>query len=81
MKIYVVKYALSRGILVKEVLINDKNGIAISNNGYVEYYLVKEYVKTWDEAVILAEEMRLKKIKNLQKQLKKLEAMTFNKEK
>jgi hypothetical protein len=78
-KIFVFKYALTKGII--EVDAEIKQGIygeftKVKNQGNL-IYLDKDYVHTKEEALKKAEDMRLKKIESLKKQIVKLEKMKF----
>lgn len=78
-KIFVFKYALTKGII--EVDAEIKQGIygeftRVKNQGNL-MYLDKDYVHTKEEALKKAEDMRLKKIESLKKQIVKLEKMKF----
>lgn len=87
MKVWVTKYALTQGILEKEVEIcsSDVSGhmIKITGTGIgwspSEYYYGngKEWHETKESAIKMAEFMRLKKIESLKKQIIKLEKMKF----
>lgn len=78
MKVYIVKYALSQGILEREAeecaispeMIRTDDGAYYHGEG-------KDWTRTKKAAVARAEEMRLKKIDSLQKQIKKLENLKF----
>ena len=78
-KIFVFKYASTKGII--EVDAEIKQGIygeftKVKNQGNL-IYLDKDYVHTKEEALKKAEDMRLKKIESLKKQIVKLEKMKF----
>lgn len=85
MRVWITKYALTKGILQKETddfcLDTDPTGnmICINDNGYRKYYHGEgdEWHKTKDGAIAKAEEMRLKKITSLEKQIDKLENIEF----
>ena len=83
MKVYVTKYALTQGILAAEAKPcgDNKRPMAevFPKDGRYPYYLHgDDFHLTIGYAVNRAEEMRLKKIASLKKQLAKLEAMDFN---
>ena len=75
MKAYITKYALTKGI------------IEIENPEFYENYIVISHIepiinpvdwfRTKQEAIHRAEEMRVKKIASLRKQIAKLESMKF----
>ena len=74
------KYALTKGILEKEVKIQDHgNGYirAYEKGGFPSYSLGKECFRTREQAMERAEKMRLKKIASLKKQIEVLEKMKF----
>lgn len=85
MKVWITKYALTKGILQKETddfcLDTDSTGnmICINENGYRQCFHGKgdEWHDNKQSAIIKAETMRKKKISNLQKQIKKLENIIF----
>jgi hypothetical protein len=81
MKVYCTKYALTSGITTHE-LVGQKEGSATVKwkgglNG--ENYLhAGEWHYKEDDAIARAEEMRIAKLKSLDKQMKKLGAMKFS---
>jgi hypothetical protein len=80
-KIYITKYALTGGIFSIVCKINN-SGYALEKNerGYpVNAYSPSAYADTMEQAIEKAEKMRDKKIKNLKKQIEKLENLTFGK--
>ena len=77
MKVYITKYALTRGILKREV-----NGINLETVvqdalKHGTYYYDGEWYKSWEAAYEKAEDMRQKKIISLQKQIRKLSKLGF----
>ena len=80
MKIFITKYALTDGIIEKEAMnVDDSNMMEVIGGGdrFNWYAHTGEYSLTRKEAVKRAEEMRLKKIASLKKQIAKLENLTF----
>lgn len=77
MKIWITKYALTRGIIEREV--EDRgDGIVKDDSSYItSYYHKKDYCLDYESAIAKAEEMRKKKIESLKKQIEKLEKMKF----
>lgn len=81
MKIWITKYALSEGIIEKEG--EECPGfprmiqIRIPGKASSEFFHKPDWHTSKEEAISRAEEMRQKKIASLQKQIKKLERMTF----
>ena len=78
---YITKYALSSGILKTEVEGPSESGYFHERKGLLGFlgysYTKKECHLLFEEAKARAEEMRLKKIASLKKQIAKLEKMTF----
>lgn len=76
MKAYITKYALTRGILIKDGEISDSGYFRVEGDynsyGGGEYFIRKNH------AVENAEERRIKKLKSLDKQIKKLSDINFN---
>lgn len=81
MKVWVTKYALTKGIMEKEAELCDNTDgrmIRIKDNPYNEYYAGGEWFHTKEEAVQKAEELKVKKIKSVKKQLEKLQNLKFD---
>lgn len=78
-KIWVTKYALTSGIFEAEAEIEDQYGrmASIPSRRYFTAFHGNDWHRTLTEANKRAEEMRLKKISSLKKQLKKLEELKF----
>lgn len=78
MKVWVTKYALTNGIIEGEGRTISENSIEFNNEKHNDAWF---YGNDWhtdrNNAVKKAEEMRLKKIISLQKQIKKLEGLKF----
>jgi hypothetical protein len=80
-KIYITKYALTRGIIEKEARISDYGGghlRAFANGDYSSYGIGSEAFYTKEEALKNAEKRRTKKIESLRKQIQKLENIKFD---
>jgi len=75
--VWITKYALTTGIFEKEVEIKDDIVSVIENVGELYLGEGKVWHRTKESAVKHAEEMRLKKIVNMEKQLQKLKDMKF----
>lgn len=78
---YITKYALSGGILKKEVKLEHNTGsmVVALDNGYSFYHGEgREWHRTKESAVARAEEMRVAKIASLKKQIAKLEKLSFS---
>lgn len=81
-KVYITKYALSTGI---EKVDTELYKSAISNRYYIRegyncYCIGREAFTIESQAIEKAEEMRVKKIASLKKQIEKLEKLNFKKE-
>ena len=83
MKVYITKYALTRGILLKEVKWDERDArwaiIPPTKTTYEQYYRDEgvEWHRTWESALARAEEMRRSKIVSLNKQLTKMHELKF----
>lgn len=83
MKVWITKYALTQGIQEDDARESDNDIIRVDQTivnccyQFPHYFHKGEWFKTKEEAIQKAEEMRLKKIKSLEKQLKKLTSMEF----
>lgn len=81
MKVYVTKYALTGGIQVWDAEPSFAREERLYAKGqFSGVTLGKDAFKTYDEALKAADAMREKKIAQLNKQVKKLRALTFPKE-
>ena len=79
MKIYITKYALTKGIIEADGQIED-NCVSVrdlNNSLTTQYFHEGEWYDNKNDAIKKAEEMRLNKIDRLKNQIKKLEKMTF----
>ena len=83
MKVWITKYALTKGIEEADVELTSTADLVVERSsgalGCDQYYhgKGKEWHQTKIEAIQRAEEMRKKKIDSLRKQIEKLEKMTF----
>lgn len=79
MKVWVTKYALTKGIFEDDVEISgDFPHLAQSSPTKYYHGEGKEWHRTKIEAIQRAEEMRKKKVRSLKKQIEKLEKMEFD---
>lgn len=78
MKAWITKYALTKGILEKEVEDCGDGMVRESGNHFPTYYHRTDWHKDKESAIAKAEEMRKKKIASLKKQIEKLEKMKFD---
>lgn len=80
MKVWITRYALTEGVFEEEVELLEQ----FPNIGVVKerggYYQPPDWHRTREEAVKRAEEMRVKKIASLKRQIDKLSKMRFEKE-
>lgn len=79
MKTYwITKYALTDGIFeIESELYNDGMVMDSRKNPLRVYYHTGDFHDTHELAIAKAEKMRAAKIKNLRKQIEKLEALKF----
>jgi len=78
MQVWITKYALTIGIMERDVDPPEDGTIAVRDPGvFTKYYHHGEWFETPSEARDRAEEMRNRKIASVKKQLAKLEAMKF----
>lgn len=77
MKIWITKYALSKGIVVEHA--EHRGGdLWVFSGGFVDSRLEgRDWHRTEESAMACAEEMRVKKIASLKKNISKLENLTF----
>lgn len=79
-KVFITKYALSSGIKGMEVVnkckVDDTLFVYVKGQ-YSSYRIGSEAFFSKENAIKKAEEMRLKKIESLKKQIKKLEDLKF----
>ena len=79
MKVYITKYALTKGIYVVEGEISQHNDMFCQNADYPQYFHKPDWHEDWDDALKQASLMKDKKIKSIKKQLSKLENLEFHK--
>ena len=83
MRVWVTKYALTKGILPREVEVCEGTSIdmvkVLGGNRWAEHYHGegREWHRTRESATKRAAEMRDKKLKSLRKQIARLENMDF----
>ena len=73
--VWITKYALTTGIMETQAVINDT--IAVYYVDGVRNSVYKHWVTSEEKAKERAEEMRFKKLKSLEKQIKKIKALIF----
>lgn len=80
MKVFISKYALSSGIFsVEAEFLESKDSVKYRRDGgsFMEFAHKNEWHSCADKAIDRAEEMRIAKLKSLDKQSKKVSAMVF----
>lgn len=80
MKVWITKYALTDGIIERDVEICHEVSSTmaeVKNNPYGEYYYKPHWHESREEAIARAEQMRLRKIASLEKQIAKLRELRF----
>ncbi len=80
MKVYVTKYALTKGIQRygrATWKVESMIRVDIKDQFFGRYFDKPDWHTTYAEAVARAEQMRVDKLNSLRKQLAKLEALTF----
>lgn len=83
MKVYIIKYALTQGIYKVEVKQIEGNMLISKNTGSsiidTDYYhgKNKEWCDNKEDAIKYAEEMRIKKINSLQRQIAKIRSLAL----
>ncbi|TVR58957.1 MAG: hypothetical protein EA420_16435 [Candidatus Competibacteraceae bacterium] len=75
MKVYVTKYALTKGILEHDATVGEDGWAYVSE--YAMSFSRKNWAPTMPEALAQAEEKRVQKIASLRKQIAKLERLEF----
>ena len=78
MKVWITKYALTKGIFSLDVRMTSQPGMVCFQAKYcVTHYHRGEWHKTEEEACCKAKEMQQRKITSLQKQLDKIRLLNF----
>jgi len=83
MKIYITKYALTKGIIEDDAIKVDgalgKTTAVVDNDGWGrKYYHGDEFHYSETAARIQADKMRLNRIESLEKQIAKLKSLKFD---
>lgn len=79
-KVFITKYALTKGIIEKEAEIHsyrDGSQFAFLKGEFSGYKMSKDAFHDHENAIRKSEEMRQKKIASLKKQIAKLEKLSF----
>lgn len=80
MKVWITKYALTKGIIEADGELISSDSVSILNRGLslpTHWFYKGDWYSDKQSAIKKAEEMRQKKIANLKKQIEKLEGMRF----
>jgi hypothetical protein len=77
MKVYITKYALTKGIFELDAVQTDNPGMISSLGQWTNYYHKPDWHTSKSSAINRAEDMREAKIKSLEKQLKKIKDIEF----
>lgn len=80
MKVWITKYALTKGIFETDVEVcREINPDMVKQTGiqWPQYFHKPHWHESWGDAAAQAERMRQAKLKSLKKQIAKLEAMRF----
>ena len=80
MKVWITKYALTRGIIEADVKLTSSDSVSILSRDLLlptHWFYKGDWFSDKESAIQKAEEMRQKKIASLKKQIEKLERMRF----
>lgn len=80
MKVWITKYALTKGIIEADGELISSDSVSILNRGLslpTHWFYKGDWHSGKQSAIKKAEEMRQKKIESLKKQIEKLEEMRF----
>lgn len=79
MKAWITKYALTSGIFEAEGSVTRQGGFRGRpvQGGLDQYFYGADFHLTKEEAITRAEEMRVRKLQSLDKQIKKVSALKF----
>ncbi len=80
MKVYITKYALTRGILKREVNACGSATMVRDAINLLTFYHADEWWESWEAARNKAEDMRYKKALSLKRQIEKLRKLEFKRE-
>ena len=80
MRVWVSKYALSEGLFEVDGEVTREGGISYTppNGGLRQYYYGSDWHATKESAIARAEEMRIRKLKSLNKQIENVTALKFD---
>lgn len=78
MKAWVTKWALSSGIIEVDGEITSSGCLRYKSGEFTGYVFGNDFHQTKESAIARAEEMRIRKLKSLDKQIKKVSALKFD---
>ena len=79
MKVYVTKYALTKGIIEADVIISEVHpGMVVDSENSLTAYHKPDWFDVREDAVERAETLRTKKIAALEKSIQKLKELEFH---
>ena len=82
-KVFITKYALTKGIIEKEADIHsfkDGSKFAYVRGEFIGYKITVDAFCDYESAIQRAEEVRKKRIASLKRRIEKLEKLSFNKQ-
>ena len=79
MKVFITKYALTTGIIEKEVTPYDRypDMVTVTSERWGATFKKPYWYETKEEAINHCEELRVKKLQSLDKQIKKISKIKF----
>ena len=80
MKVWITKYALTKGVIETDGELTSSDSVSVLNRDLslpTHWFYKGDWHSDEQSAIKKAEEMRQKKIESLKKQIKKLEEMRF----
>lgn len=77
MKVYITKYALTTGIIEKEVTVDSLTMVTVKTERWQTSFHKPFWHETKEEAIKHCEELRIKKLQSLDKQIKKISKLKF----
>ncbi len=80
MKVYITKYALTKGVMIEDGDFSEITGAFIVTKPglIIDFYHGKDFHTTKESALKRCEEMKIKKLQSLGEQVKKISAIEFS---
>lgn len=78
MKVWVTKYALTKGVLEVDAKTVGHGMVGVKGEFLTAYYSKRDWHASHEQAIARAKEMREAKLASLEKKIKKLEALDFS---